>query len=73
MTADNNRGWTMTAAVDHKGTQDWVANYYGEGMMVASDAGDSRVVMMAAMVEDSSGRQQWPRWMTTVADGNGGR
>jgi hypothetical protein len=33
--------------VDNKGTQDWVADYNGEGTMVARDAGDSGVAMMA--------------------------
>jgi hypothetical protein len=29
-----------TLAVDNKGTQDWVADYNGEGTMVARDARD---------------------------------
>jgi hypothetical protein len=44
---------------DNKGTQDWLADYNGDGTMVASNAKDSEVAMMAVMVEDGSGRQQW--------------
>jgi hypothetical protein len=50
------RGQTVTAVVDKEDTQDQVADYIGEGTMVASNAGDSGVAMMAAMVEDSGGR-----------------
>ena len=53
------QGQTMTAVVDNKGTQDWLADYNGDGTMVASNAKDSEVAMMAVMVEDGSGRQQW--------------
>ncbi len=45
-------------AVDDEGTQDQVADYYGEETMVARDAGDSGVAMMAATVEDGSGRRR---------------
>jgi hypothetical protein len=38
--------------------QDWVANYNGEGTMVASNAGDSGVAMIAATVEDGGTRQR---------------
>ncbi len=48
----------MTAAVDDKDTQDWVANYNGEGTTVASDVGDSEVAMIAATVEYGGGRHQ---------------
>jgi hypothetical protein len=57
-----------TAAVDNKGTQAWVVDYNAEGLMVASNAVESRVAMMAATVEDGGGRQQR---RTTVADDNG--
>ncbi len=63
----------MTAVVDDKGTQDWVADYIREGTTVASNAVESRVAIMAAMVEDGSGRQPWQRWTTTVTDDNGSR
>jgi hypothetical protein len=46
----------MTVAGDDESTQDRVADYIGEGTMVASDAGDSGVAMMAATVEDGGGR-----------------
>ncbi len=46
----------MTAAEDDEGTQDWVADYNGEGTKVASNTGDSRVAMMAVTVEDGGGR-----------------
>ncbi len=61
----------MTAAVDDKGTQDRVVDYNGEGTMMASNAGDSRVAIMAATVEDGGGRQQWGQRTMTVADDNG--
>jgi hypothetical protein len=60
----------MTAAVDIKGTQDWVVDYNGEGTMVASDAGDSGVVMMATMVEEGVGQQKWQPRKMMVADDN---
>ncbi len=66
------QGWTITAVVDDKGMQDWVADYNGEGTTVASNAGDSGVAMMAARVEDGGGRQQWRQRTTTVADDDGG-
>jgi hypothetical protein len=47
-----NRGrqrWRMTMAVDDDGSQDWAADYDGEGQeRAARDGGDSGVVMMAA-------------------------
>jgi hypothetical protein len=46
-----------TVAVDNKGMQDWVVDYNGEGMMMACNAGDSGVAMMAVMVEDGGGRR----------------
>jgi hypothetical protein len=36
--------------------QDQVADYNGEGTTVGSNARDSRVAMMAVMVEDGGGR-----------------
>ncbi len=63
----------MTVAVNNKGTQDWVADYNGEGPKVASNTVESRVAMMAATVEDGGGRQRRRRLMATVADDNGGR
>jgi hypothetical protein len=58
------KGWMMTAGVDD--------DYNGEEMTVASNAGDNRLAMMAATMEDSGGRQQL-QWRTTaVADDNGG-
>ncbi len=67
---------TMIAAEDN-GMQDWVADYNREGQeWVAREGEDSRVVMMAAAVEDDrmtavdndgyGGRQQWRR--TKAAD-----
>jgi hypothetical protein len=54
---DVDRGWTTTVVVDDKDMQDRLADYKGEGTTVASDAVESGVVMMAAMVEDGGGRQ----------------
>ncbi len=54
---EQQRGRTTTAVVDDKDTQDWVEDYNEEGTMVASNARDSRVAMMAATVEDGGGRQ----------------
>jgi hypothetical protein len=46
----------MTTMAEDDSTQDWAANYDGEGQeWVARDGGDSGVVMMAAAVEDSGG------------------
>ncbi len=62
----------MTAAVDIKGMQDRVVDYNGEETMVASDIGDSGVVMMAALVDEGSSLQ-WRQWQTTmVVDDVGG-
>jgi hypothetical protein len=41
-------------------------------MMMARDAGGSRVAMMAARVEDGGSRQRQQRQMTMVADDDGG-
>ncbi len=61
----------MTAAVDDKETQDRVADYNGEGRTVASNAGNSRLAMMALMVEDGGGRGQLRQWTRTVANYGG--
>ncbi len=42
-----------------------MADYNGEGMTVASNAGDSGVAMMAATVEDGDSRQQ-QQWQTRM-------
>jgi hypothetical protein len=63
----------MTAVVDDKGMQDWVADFNGEGTAMASNARDSGVAMMTAMVKDGGGRQQPQQRMTTVVDDDGGR
>jgi hypothetical protein len=76
----------MTTATDDDGSQDWAADYDGEGQEWAvRDGGDSRVAMMAvakmAAAEDSSGgrQQQWlaasMRAAAVVADNgvDGGR
>ncbi len=43
---------------DDDNTHDWAANCNGEGWEQAvRDSGDSRVVMMAAAVEDGGGKQ----------------
>ncbi len=66
----------MTAAADDNSSQDWVADYDGEGReRVARDGGDRGVVMMSAakmaVAEDSGcGRQRQQRRMTAV-DHNG--
>jgi hypothetical protein len=63
----------MTAVMDDKDMQDWVADYNGEWTIVANNAGDSGVAMMAAMVEGNGSRQQW-QWRTiAVADDGCGR
>ncbi len=66
----------MTAADDNS-SQDWAADYDGEGReRVARDGGDSGVAMMAAAkmaaAEDYGGgqQQQW-RWTTAAEDGSG--
>jgi hypothetical protein len=51
--------WRMMMVADDGDTHDWVADCDGEGQERAvRDGGDSRVVMMAAAVEDSGGRQR---------------
>ena len=67
------QGPTTTATVDDESTQNWEADYNGEGTMVVSDAVESRGAMMAATVEDGGGGQQRQQWMMTVADNNGSR
>jgi hypothetical protein len=49
-------GQTATVAVDDKDMQDQVADYNREKTPVASDAGESRVGMMAVMVENGGSR-----------------
>jgi hypothetical protein len=66
------RGRTTMAALDNKGTQDWVADYNGEGTTVSRDAGDSGVAMMAATVEDGCGKRRRRQRTKTVADNDGG-
>jgi hypothetical protein len=44
----------------------------GKGMMVARDAEGSKVVMMAARIEDGGGRERRQRQMTRVVDNDGG-
>ncbi len=68
----------MTAGVDNncssrqQSTQDQVTDYNVEGTMLASNAIESGVAMMAVTVEDGGSRHQ-RRWRTaTVADDNGG-
>jgi hypothetical protein len=51
--------WQTTTTVENDSTQDWVADYDGEGQeQVARDGRDSRVGMMAVVAEDRGGRQQ---------------
>jgi hypothetical protein len=52
------RRWRTTMVADNDDTHNWVADCNGEGQEWAvRDGRDSRVVMMAAMVEDGgSGR-----------------
>jgi hypothetical protein len=69
--------WWTTKAADDNGSQDWAADYDGEGWVwAARDGGGSRVVMMDAAkmmaVEDSGGGQQQWWWRTTAVD-NGSR
>jgi hypothetical protein len=46
----------MTMVVDDNDTHDWAADCNWEGgEWAVRDSGDSRVVMMAAVVEDSEG------------------
>jgi YD repeat-containing protein len=48
----------MTTVADDDDTQDWAMDCNGEGQERAvRDSGDSRVVMMAVVVEDGSGRR----------------
>jgi hypothetical protein len=50
--------WRMRTVVDDDDTGDWAVDCKGERRERAvRDGGDSKVVMMAAAVEDSSGRQ----------------
>jgi hypothetical protein len=50
--------WQMTTMADNDGTQDWVADYEGEGQeRAARDSGDSIVVMMTEVTEDSGDGQ----------------
>jgi hypothetical protein len=66
------QGPTTTATVDDESTQNWEADYNGEGTMVVSDAVESRGAMMAATVEDGGVRRLRQRRTTTVADDDGG-
>ncbi len=50
------RRWQMTTVADENDMCDWVVDCNGEGRERAvRDGGDSRVVMMAAAVEDGGG------------------
>ncbi len=57
MAAAFNKGGMTTMAVYNRGTQDRVVDHNGVGKMVARDARDSRMEMMAATVEDGGGIQ----------------
>jgi hypothetical protein len=61
----------MTMVADDNNTQDWAADFNGEGQKRAvRDSGDSGVVMMAAAAEHGSGGQQWRQWAMTVMVNN---
>ncbi len=58
--------------VDDDNMRDWAADSNGEGQERAvGDGRDSGVVMMAAAMEDGSGRRQRQKQTTAVGDNNG--
>ncbi len=64
--------WQMTMVADDDDTHDWAADCNGEGQERAvRDGGDSGVVMMAVVGEDSGSGRRWRRQMTTAAEDNG--
>jgi hypothetical protein len=65
----------MATVAEDDDTQDWAADWDGEGQERAvRDGRDSRVVMMDAVAEYGGGGQQWRRWArTAMADDDSGR